>query len=255
MSQEKVGLGPSNFRSGDGFLDDKTVVFSNVHFRDDFKYTGKDDMVELLVLSVDMTPDDGETTYTQQFSLGKTANENFGVAKDKHSLFLKVDGKSISENSKYGKLATSLVNAGFPESDIDDGVHNLNGLKAHMGRTVVKMKIEGEMKDVDYLLVEKVFMDGERASAGVGVSASANGKATEEQIETARDMLGEALDRKPQLTMDEAFKRVNRLALKNKSLSGSERDAITELIQNEDFLQSGADDKEWGFNGDTISAV
>ena len=247
MAKERVGLGPSTFRSGDGFLDDKTVVFSNVHFVDDFKYR-EEDTDEQLTLCVDMTPEDGDTSYTQNFTLGKTAQDNFGINKDKVSLFVRVDGKSITGNSKYGKFMTSLINAGFPESDLDDGVDSLNDVKAHIRRETEVLKINGKEVPVDYMLVEKVFLDGDSAGK------SKNGKPTAAQVKQARGFLVTALEKKPQMDIDEAFKRVSRLVMKDDDLEGDEEDAITKLIQDTSFLEEGADAKKWGFDGDTISA-
>lgn len=100
-------------------------------------------------------------THAQYFSAGDAA---YWVASDDNSTLVPVgDKRTLNSNTNFMRFMASLVNAGFPEDQLDGSITVLNGLECHVARVdapkrpgLVNPKAEsGRPQTV--LIVDKIY--------------------------------------------------------------------------------------------------
>jgi hypothetical protein len=153
-----VSLKPSQAVEGGGLLDDVDVKVVEARFAM-FDYNGSQQPVPTIKLSLDVM--DGSEPIQQYWSVGKSLD---WIPSD--------DGKELVPIGKATQLVTtsngmillaSLVNAGFPESKIDEDISVLEGMECHVNRVAAPKREglntnnEGKKRDNTILTITKII--------------------------------------------------------------------------------------------------
>lgn len=120
-----AGARPSGFKKGGGFLNNVDGVITGYEFTTEFpgaesrpaKKSGKDDfnpLYAILKVRVDGADEDVATT------LFAGSADDFEIEDDGHTLTPVDDSVGLRANTDWARLLTSLVDAGFPESNLPE---------------------------------------------------------------------------------------------------------------------------------------
>jgi hypothetical protein len=147
-----MGARPSQFKKGGGgFLNNVDGVISGYEFTDEFaggpfkagKVNGKDKFHSLYcLLSVRVDGADEDVTTT----LFVGGADDFEITDDGHTLTPVEDGRELGANTAFAKLITSLVEAGFPETNLPGDAFNFESIIGVRSRFVQRTDVEGTKK-------------------------------------------------------------------------------------------------------------
>lgn len=122
---------PKSFITG-GLLDDVDVTFTNVRF-DMFDYEGKADPAPALGIDLVTGTEDGDKPIRQHWSVGNA--ENWAPSEDGMTVVPIGRDTTLRKSSNFFMLVQSLLQAGVPESVLEDGrCENIEGLRCHVRR-------------------------------------------------------------------------------------------------------------------------
>lgn len=188
-----VSLKPESFAEGGGLLDDCDVEFGVAKFIMG-DYGGKSAVrVPMLSLDVKVLGGDDDETHTQFYSVG--GKDDFAPSDDGKSLMATGSKAAIVKTSNFGELIRSLVDAGFPPSQIkDDDVGFLTGVRAHMKRKAMDRKglADGGKKDgreQTTLLVEKLLDTPKAGGKGKASGGKASAEVDEELMTAITEVI------------------------------------------------------------------
>jgi hypothetical protein len=143
---------PSAFKKGGGgFLNNVDGVISGYEFTDEFggepfkagKVNGKERFHSLyFVLSARVDGADEDVTTT----LFVGGADDFNVEEDGHTLTPVEEGRELGANTPFAKLITSLVEAGFPETNLPEDAINFESIIGTRVRFVQRTDVEGTKK-------------------------------------------------------------------------------------------------------------
>jgi hypothetical protein len=174
---KRISMNPSEFTAG-GLIDDVDITITDA-LTTLFDFNGSQPPTPCLALEL---TDPNKVAHIQYFSAGKPEDWQ---PDDAGEGLVAVSGKtSINNSTNLGKFLASLVEAGYPSENLNDGnLKVLIGLQAHVIQQVVERKgLVRTGKNADrpntVLVVSKIIaLPG--AGGGVGASAaSATSKAT-----------------------------------------------------------------------------
>ena len=124
-----VSLKPSKAITVTGLLDDVDVKIAEAKFAM-FDYGGSTQPVPALKLALD--PMDGSTPLEQYWSMGKATD--WMPSDDGKELVPIGRATELTDSTNGMILLTSIVNAGFPESKLEDDISVLEGMECHVNR-------------------------------------------------------------------------------------------------------------------------
>lgn len=193
-----MGARPSSFKKGGGgFLNNVDGVITGYEFTDEFngnpysatKVNGKVPFHSLYcVLSARVDGADEDVTTT----LFVGGADDFAVSDEGHTLTAVEEGRELGANTGFATLITTLVEAGFPETNLPEDVINFEtiiGTRVRFAQRVnAEMKAKGKKridkktkKEYDYqdLVIDQVYsLPGTTVAAPVKVVKPAAVKAT-----------------------------------------------------------------------------
>lgn len=144
-----MGARPSSFKKGGGFLNNVDGVITGYEFTTEFpggnkQKKGKNpDFTPLyMILSarVDGADEDVQTT------LNAGNADNFEISDEGLTLVPVEEGFELSANSGVGKFITSLVEAGFPETNLPEDEINFEAIIGTRVRFVQETNVEATKK-------------------------------------------------------------------------------------------------------------
>lgn len=268
-----MGARPSQFKKGGGFLNNVDGVITDYQFTDEFNgepfKAGKDPKTKkekfhslYCVLSVRVDGADEDVTTT----LFVGGADDFEVSDDGHALTPAEDGRELGAGTPFAKLITSLVEAGFPETNLPEDEINYESIIGTRVRFTQKKDEEGTKRlgkrkdkktgkeyDRQDLVIDQVYdLPGSAAPAKAGKAAPAKaGKGGKAQ---APDVSELALD-----TLKAVLKRAGGSIAKGKPLSMAvlaklmkhpQREEVRLFLLEDSNLQefADADDSDVTFN-------
>lgn len=148
-----MGARPSSFKKSGGFLNGVDGVISGYQFTDEFNgvafVAGKDPKTKkerfhslYTVLSVRVDGADEDVT-TTLFTGGA---DDFEITDDGHTLSPIEEGRELGANTAFAKLVVSLVEAGFPESNLPEDVINFESIIGTRARFEQRVNVEDTKK-------------------------------------------------------------------------------------------------------------
>lgn len=128
-----MGARPSQFKKGGGFLNNVDGVITSYEFTDEFngeaftpgKVNGKEKFHSLYCLlsaRVDGADEDVTTT------LFVGGFDDFTIEDDGHTLVAVEEGRELGANTAFAKLISTLVEAGFPETNLPEDSINFESI-------------------------------------------------------------------------------------------------------------------------------
>jgi hypothetical protein len=147
-----MGARPSQFKKGGGgFLNNVDGVITGYEFSDEFngvafkpgKVNGKEKFHSLYCLlsaRVDSADEDVTTT------LFVGGADDFNVEDDGHTLTAVEEGRELGANTGFAKFISSLVEAGFPETNLPEDSINFESIIGTRVRFVQRTDVESTKK-------------------------------------------------------------------------------------------------------------
>ncbi len=254
-----MGARPSQFKRGGGFLNGVDAVITGYQFSDEFNgkpfVPGKDpkthkDKFHSLYVSLSARVDGAEEDVTTTLFAG--GYDDFEVSDDGHTLTPVEDGRELGGGTAFAKLITSLVEAGFPETNLSETEINYEPIIGTRVRFVQRVNAEdtkklGKQKDKktgkEYerkdLLIETVY-ELAKANKPAAKSAKPAGKTAKgaAPVEDIKDLSGRALLEIVQAAGGSITKQKTSMkTLLTPLLKGNpQRDAVRQWLQNDDNL-------------------
>lgn len=260
---KRVSLLPSDMVQG-GLIDDLDVLFEAAKFTI-YDYNGKAD--PRVCLAIDMRDDEGGL-HEQYFSAADP--KHFAPDDDGQGIVAVSDKGALIKGSNYDGFMTSLINAGFPEKLLRDGVGGIVGTKVHVARKAAP-KRSGiinqpgqENREQTVLIVDKlIHLPGEGPKAdkkGAAKTTKAEPKTTAKEAPAASTGGGSDID--DELTTvvqaklaeagegnDVAVKDLVTYVFKSKDLKASKK-AATQRVAQKEFLEAGMEAGNWLYDDD-----
>ena len=142
-----MGARPSSFKKGGGFLNNVDAVIAGYHFTDEFpgqdgksQKSGNSDFNPLFsTVSFDVDGDDEQKSQ----SLMAGSADDFEISDDGLTLTLVEEKNGLRENTPWATFVGSLVDAGFPETNLPDDDEPIN-YEAIIGTRVRLVQIKDE---------------------------------------------------------------------------------------------------------------
>ena len=169
---QRISMNPSEFTAG-GLIDDVDVTITDA-LTTMYDFNGTQPPTPCLALEL---TDPNKTAHIQYFSAGKPEDwqpEESGEG------FIPLSGKtSINNSTNLGKFLASLVDAGYPAENLNDGnLKTLTGMQVHVIQQVVERKgLVRTGKNADrpstVLLVSKIIALPGAGGAVAGAGAAA----------------------------------------------------------------------------------
>lgn len=252
-----------------GLVDDIDVTLSSVRFVL-YDYDGK--VAEaVLALHVKMTDDDG-TEYDQYYSAG---DSKFFVPSKDGSMAMPVGSRTaLSSSSNAAQFLISLVNAGFPQEQMEADVTIFETMKVHVNRVaqpkrsgIIKNAGDNEREKTVLIVTRIIAMPGEEpvkkggAKAGTTTKAAGSTKpaagkaaATKAAAPAASDDdLSAALTEVVTTALAEAGGTVTKKDITGIVFRAMKdhpgRNQAVKLVHTDDFLSSGP----WTYDGSELS--
>lgn len=150
-----VSLKPSKAITVTGLLDDVDVKITEAKFQM-FDYGGSTQPVPALKLALDAM--DGSSPLEQYWSMGKATD--WMPSDDGKELVPIGRATELTDSTNGMILLTSLINAGFPESKLDDDISILEGLECHINRVAAPTRkgLQNDKgKDKTILTITKII--------------------------------------------------------------------------------------------------
>jgi hypothetical protein len=188
-----MGARPSSFKKGGGFLNNVDAVIVGYEFTDEFNgepfKPGKDPKTKKkrfhslnVLLSVRVEGADEDETTT----LFAGGFDDFTIDDDGHTIVPNEDGHELGANTAFAKLITSLVEAGFPETNLPEDRINYESIIGTRVRFVQRKNEEetkrlgkrkdkktGKEYDRNDLVVDQVYeLPGTAPAKGKGGKAN-----------------------------------------------------------------------------------
>lgn len=148
-----MGARPSSFRKAGGFLNNVDGVITGYTFTDEFNgepfRPGRDPKTKkerfhslywVPTVLVDGATEDVNTT------LFAGRADDWDVSEDGHTLTPVEDGRELGAGTAFAKFITSLVEAGFPETNLPEDVINYECIVGTRVRFVQKTNVEDTKK-------------------------------------------------------------------------------------------------------------
>jgi hypothetical protein len=202
---------PSAFKKGGaGFLNNVDGVITGYEHTDEFngnpysaaKVNGKvpfHSLYTVLSARVDGADEDVTTTL---FTGGA---DDFEISDDGHTLTPTEDGRELGANTSWAKFITSLVEAGFPETNLPEDVINFESIIGTRVRFVQRTDVEGTKKlgkrkdkktgkeyDRQDLVIDQVYsLPGTSVAAAPKAAGKAAGKPAAKAVKAAATTVGE----------------------------------------------------------------
>src|SRR6266404_1481139 len=148
-----MGARPSSFKRGGGFLNGVDAVITGYTWTDAFNgkefVAGKDpktkkDKFHSLYFVLSARADGAEEDVTTTLFAG--GFEDFEVSDDGHTLTPVEDGRELGGGTAFAKLLTSLVEAGFPETNLSETEINYEPIIGTRVRFVQRVNAEDTKK-------------------------------------------------------------------------------------------------------------
>lgn len=264
MAAEKlVSLLPSEMVQG-GLIDDLDVVFESAGFVL-YDYNGKAD--QRVCLRIEMKDDEGNT-HEQFFSAADP--KHFAPSSDGSHIVAVSDKGSLVRGSNYDGFMSSLINAGFPEANLRQGIAAIVGTKVHVVRKPAPQRSgllqqEGG-REKTVLIVEKLI-----SLPGKGGKAAAAGKAPAAAKTTPKAAAAEAESEVSELDSelrdfvlaeakeagDEGITRKKLIAAAMKKLTGATKKPSIQRLGQDEFFDAAMGDAVFIWDGDsqTVTAA
>lgn len=263
--QQEAGasLRPSEMSAGGALIDDADVTFKTPQFVL-YDFNGKSQSKTCAAIT--LVTDDGEEHVEY---LSAADPKHFAPSTDGQKCIPVGDKLSLNNNSKWALFVTSLINAGFAESEIGDNIAFLDGVRAHIKRKAApkswsSMGKRDDGRETTVLEVTELLdalpakgakgraagAAGSGAKAGAskgGAKASAAGDLDAELtvfVEKALAEAGGSLGKK------DLVPAVFRLAMAH-----PQKKALMKRAFDDDFLLAGMAEGKWSFDGETVEAV
>jgi hypothetical protein len=209
-----MGARPSSFKKGGGgFLNGVDGVISGYQFTDEFageafkpgKVNGKDKFHSLYcLLSVRVDGADEDVTTT----LFVGGADDWTISEDGHTLEPVEDGRELGANTSFAKVITSLVESGFPETNLPEDSINYEAIIGTRARFVQKVNVEdtkklGKRKDKktgkEYdrmdLVIDQVYsLPGTQGAAATAPAAAPKAAAAGKKAAKAPKAVAEPVD-------------------------------------------------------------
>lgn len=147
-----MGARPSSFRKGGGFLNNVDGVITGYEFTDTFpgndgkpapKGKKRSDFRSLyfvLTARVDGADEDLQTT------LFAGDADQFEISEDRHTLTPSEEGYNLGATTGVGKFISSLVDSGFPETNLPEDEINFEAIVGTRVRFVQRTDVEATKK-------------------------------------------------------------------------------------------------------------
>ncbi len=261
-----MGARPSSFRRGGGFLNGVDAVITGYIFTDAFNgkdfVPGKDpkthkDKFHSLYVSLSARVDGAEEDVTTTLFAG--GYDDFEVSDDGHTLTPVEDGRELGGGTAFAKLITSLVEAGFPETNLSETKINYEPIIGTRVRFIQRVNAEdtkklgknkdkktGKEYDRKDLIIETVYelasktpqAKGKTAAKSSATTRAVKGKASTPPVEDIKDLSGRALLEIVQAAGGSITKQKTSMkTLLTPLLKGNpQRDAVRQWLQNDDNL-------------------
>jgi len=249
MVKEKekgASLKPSGFSEGGGLLDNVDVVWKNPRF-EMWDYAGKGPSIP--ALAIDLEPDEGDVI-TQYWSAGNA--DDWSPSKDGTKLVPIGKALSLSKSSNVYQLLKSLVEADFPEDQMEDDISIYEGMKCHMVRIKAPERPGLKQKEKKYeasvLVVDTILqMPGKEGEK----TGNVKGKAGDEVSDKATQVVMEILGENPKEIQKMALASKAFGKLKAEKVDQTTINAIVQLIggKDETFISSGP----WTYKNGIVS--
>lgn len=276
-----MGARPSSFKRSGGFLNNVEGVISGYEFTDEFNgepfKPGRDPKTKkekfhslYCVLSVRVDGADEDVTTT----LFVGGAEDFSVEDDGHTLVPTEEGHELGANTSFAKLITSLVEAGFPETNLPEDKINYESIIGTRGRFVQrkneadtkslgkrKDKKTGKEYDRTDLVVETVLDLPGTAAAPAPKKPSTGGKANPPS-KTAKKPAPAAAAAEPEVDLNDLAATTlveivaeaggsipkSKLSMKvlTKLMKHPQREDVRKLVFTDEFLEQ--DGAPWTYN-------
>lgn len=253
-------LRPSNQTEGTGLLNDVDVTWVGLAFKE-WDYNGSvPEAVPALEITMEVDGDD--STQVQYFSAGKL--KDWVPSADGTTLEAVGSATGINKTTNLAILMNSLVEAGYPEEEIDDDCTAFIGLKCHMVRVPAPKRsglpetprADGKVFEKTNLIVSDIIsMPGEAKAAkggakGKATKATTKGKAAaggeEDSKDKATQVVLDILSDNPKGLDKKKLGQMVFVALK----SDPARNSVLQLVFSDEFLNDGP----WTFDGKTVQA-
>lgn len=268
MSNGKlVSLLPSEMVQG-GLIDDLDVEFTAALFTI-FDYQGKAD--PRVCLRVDMKDDEGNL-HEQYFSAADP--KHFAPSDDGNGIVAVSEKGALIKGSNYDGFMSSLINAGFPESNLREGIGGLVGTKVHVARKAAP-KRSGiinqpgqENREQTVLVVTKIISlpgqggaakakatTGPKAAPAAGGAKAAPAKAAPVAAAGGDDdALVELVNAKLAEAGEASTKDLVAYVFKN---GKGNKKAMTQRVATAEFLEAGMEAGHWLYDGEanTVTAA
>jgi hypothetical protein len=252
-AEKLLSLRPSEAVQG-GLIDNVDVTFKSAAFQL-FDYQGKAE--ETVALRIEMVDED-DAVHEQFFSVGNP--KFYAPSSDGDGLVMVSDKGSLAKGSNYIEFMTSLVNAGFPEPALDEGISVIVGTKVHVVRRpatkrsggIINQPGEGQREktvlEVSKLIELPPALQTGKAAKGSGkTTATASGRTNGAPKESAGgelDIADEQLAEFVKAQLDESGDDMKVTDLVQVVFSGypkgQDKKAATKRVVKPDFLQAAS---------------
>ena len=251
-----ISLKPSEATEGGGLLDDVQATIKSAKF-EQWDYNGKVDYT-IPALRLELVVDGEDEPHEQYYSMG--SQKQFSASKDGKTLQAIGTAQTLNAGSNGMIFLGSLVNAGFPEDQMEDDITVLNGTVAHFirqpapKRGSINNKKEGDRESTILVVDAIISLPGEKPKKGAGGKSPAakTGKGAAKKTaddegateQDAVDAIMEILAEKPDGVMKQALPALIFAKVKDKA----NKNDIIQLAFKGEFL--GGDDRPWTYGDD-----
>jgi len=270
---EAVSLRPSDWVKGGAVIDDVDIeIVSARSCIYDFPTADGRTSPPMVCVHLGLKTEDGEV-HDEYLKAGDP--KFFAPSNDERSIVTVGEKGALIENTKYALFIVSLVNLGFPESQIKNEVDYVVGTKCHIKRQAEASwsglaKREGQ-RDATKLVAtvlhaipgvkagKQTGVRGKPAASKAGGVAAAPGAAAQpSKANGAGDSLDAEIVPLVQQCVAEAGGTISKKDLLQamfKAASGPNKKQIVQRSWQDDFLLTGMAEGAWEFDGDEVKAV
>lgn len=249
-----VSLKPSLLVEVTRLIDDEDVIIKEARF-ELYDYNGT--QAPSLAAKLALDQGDGEEVLNYA-SLGKAATANWLPADDGKTLTPVGKATGLANNSNWAIFVSALVNAGFPESRIEDDISCFEGLEGHVIRIPAPERkgLAKKRDDQTVLVINKIHKLPWEKNKGKGKSSSPSKSSEKKSPSTSSDSGSNVSEKASSFILGVLAKYPDGI---EKSLLPTEafamlkddpdRNAIVKLIFEDEFLNSS---DNWKLEGGKV---